>query len=224
MTITNWPATERPREKLRRFGAHNLTDIELLAIFLGSGVRGKSAIDLARELIAHCGGLSGIFSADESRFCAIKGLGETKYIQWQAILEIQRRHLKQGLEQGISCQSAREVEHFLISQLRPLAYEVFGLLFLNSQHRLIDFQILFRGTLQQTAIHPREVIKKALFFNAASVILAHNHPGGSSEPSEMDKSTTQYLKQALRAIDVEVLDHIIVGAEACSSFAQRRML
>ncbi len=224
MAITDWPAGERPREKLLQRGTSSLSDAELLAIFLRTGVTGKSAVDLARELLAHFGGLTQLFVAGEKEFCAIRGMGRAKYVQLQAVVEMARRALKEEMQVGDALNSPRAVREFLQLLLRGRQQEVFGALFLDTQHRVIASEELFHGTLTQTSVYPREVVKRALHYNAAAVIFAHNHPSGVAEPSEADRLLTEALKNALQLVDVRVLDHFVVAGAVCLSFAERGLL
>lgn len=224
MAITDWPEEERPREKLLKRGADALSDAELLAIFLRTGVAGKTAVDLARDLLTTFGGLGNLLAADHQHFCAGKGLGDAKYTQLQAVLEMGRRYLFEKVASRDVLNSAAETRKYLALKLRGYAHEVFACLFLDSQHRLIAFEELFRGTLNSASVHPREVVKATLHHNAAGVIFAHNHPSGSAQPSHADKQITQQLSDALALIDVSVLDHIIVGATTEVSFAERGLL
>ena len=224
MPITDWPAAERPREKLLRHGRESLTDAELLALFLRIGVPGKTAVDLSRELLARFGGLNGLFAAPRADFIAVHGMGDAKYAQLQAILEMARRALGEGLQQGISLSSPGAVKDYLVLSLSTLPHEVFQVLFLNTQNHLIASEELFRGTLSQTSVYPREVVKRALALNAAAVILAHNHPSGVAEPSQADRLLTDALKSALALVDVRVLDHLVVAGRSALSFAERGWL
>jgi len=223
MAITDWPQPERPREKLLARGAEALSDAELLAIFLRTGVAGKTAVDLARELLVTFGGLRGLLSADKSAFCAANGLGTAKYAQLQAVLEMGRRHLQESLQRGDSLTSPEVTRRFLVARLRDNPAEVFACLFLDNRHRVIAYEELFRGTIDGASVHPREVVKRALYFNAAAVILAHNHPSGIAEPSQADERITQRLKEALSLVDIRVLDHIVIGDDVVS-FAERGLL
>lgn len=221
MPITDWPIAERPREKLINLGAAALSDAELLAIFLRTGIKGKTAVDLARDIISHFGGLRNILIADKKTFCQFSGLGEAKFSQLQAVLELSRRHLKETLKRGEPLQNPQNTQNYLSSQLRDLPYEVFACLFLDNQHRVIEFEILFQGTINGASVHPREVVRKTLKYNAAALILAHNHPSGIAEPSSADRHITKQLTEALALIDVRVLDHIIVGDGECVAFSER---
>jgi len=224
MSITDWPAGERPREKLIQRGACSLSDAELLAIFLRTGVKGKSAVDLARDLLNCFYNLTNLFTAKESDFCAIHGIGQAKYVQLQAVLEMARRALQEQMKTGDALSSPVAVRDYLQLQLRGRQHEVFMVIFLDAQHRVIASEELFSGTLTQTSVYPREVVKRALHFNAAAVIFAHNHPSGVEEPSQSDRLLTDALKQALSLVDVRVLDHFIVAGAGCLSFAERGMV
>ncbi|MGH1485238.1 MAG: RadC family protein [Cellvibrionaceae bacterium] len=221
MAITDWPSAERPREKLLSQGPESLSDAELLAIFLRTGYAGKSAVALARDLLTQFNGLRPLLEADKGSFCKAKGLGNAKYTQLQAVLEIARRHLSETLRKGKAFNHAREVKQFLTSKLRHQQREVFAVLFLDNQHRLITYEELFQGTINCAHVYPREIIKRALDHNAAAVILAHNHPSGTTEPSESDKRVTVDIKQALSTLDIRVLDHMVIGDGGVSSFAER---
>lgn len=224
MPITDWPDAERPREKLLQKGASVLSDAELLAIFLRTGIKGKTAVDLARELLVRFGSLRALLESDFESFSSSPGLGSAKYAQLQAVLEMARRHLKESLKREGALTSPDLTRRYLSSQLRGYAHEVFACLFLDNQHRVIGFEELFRGTIDGASVYPREVVKKALAFNAAAVIFAHNHPSGIAEPSEADKHITARLKQALSLIDIRVLDHFIVGEGEPYSFAEHGLI
>ena len=224
MSITDWPEGDRPREKLLARGAASLSDAELLAIFLRTGVVGKSAVDLARELLNRYGTLTQLFAASEADFCAVHGMGQAKFVQLQAVLEMSRRALQETLQRGDALNSPRAVRDYLQLLLAGRQQEVFVVLFLDTQHRVIATEELFHGTLSQTSVYPREVVKRALALNAAAVILAHNHPSGVAEPSSADELITSVLKQALALVDVRVLDHFIVAAGTTLSFAERGLL
>ena len=221
MPITDWPINERPREKLLHRGAAALSDAELLAILLRTGLRGKTAVDLARDLLNEFGGLRALLSADQRQLCAIKGLGAATFVQLQAVLEMGRRHWEEALRRGAALTSAQATRRFLGTQLRDYPFEVFAVVFLDSRHRVIAFEHLFRGTINKTNVHPREVMRRALHHNAAAVILAHNHPSGAAEPSTEDHTLTERLRGALALMDVRVLDHIIIGADTVVSMAER---
>jgi DNA repair protein RadC len=225
MAITDWPEQERPRERLLKHGAARLADAELLAIFLRSGIKGKSAVDLARQLIGHFGGLNRLFAATETEFSAIPGMGAAKYAQLQAVLEMARRTLNESMRQRDAFSDPAAVRDYLRLKLSGLAHEVFFALWLDAQHRLLAAEELFRGTLSQTSVYPREVVKRALAKNAAAVVFAHNHPSGVAEPSRADETLTRELSQALLLVDIKVLDHFIVAGQATPlSFAERGML
>jgi DNA repair protein RadC len=224
MSITDWPINERPREKLIQRGAAALSDAELLAIFLRTGVVGKSAVDLARELLSRFGNLTQMFAASEVSFCETHGMGQAKYVQLQAVLEMSRRALQEEMRTGDALNSPLAVRNYLQLLLRGREQEVFMVIFLDAQHRVIAAEEMFHGTLTQTSVYPREVVKRALALNAAAVIFAHNHPSGVAEPSQSDRLLTDALKQALQLVDVRVLDHFIVAGAGCLSFAEKGML
>ncbi|MFV3328835.1 RadC family protein [Pseudomonas sp. NY15372] len=211
MNIREWPADERPREKLLQRGAAVLSDAELLAVLLGSGVAGRNVLDLARGLLVRFGGLRPFLEADRAAILGEPGLGPVKYAQLQALLEIGRRYLDESIEREPALESPATVRRYLKSMLRHEASEVFGCLFLDTKHRPIAFEILFRGTIDRASVYPREVVRRALRHNAAALILCHNHPSGNSEPSQDDVHLTASLKRGLALIDVQVLDHIIIG-------------
>lgn len=224
MAITDWPEDERPREKLLNKGAKSLSDAELLAIFLRTGVQGKSAVDLARDLLVRFGNLGGIFSAGRNEIAAVHGMGMSKYVQLQAIFEMVQRALGEEMRLRDALSSPEQVRNFLRLQLGSLQHEVFVALFLDAQNRLIESETLFSGTLAQTSVYPREVVKRTLHHNAAAVIFAHNHPSGMAEPSRADEALTRALKDALALVDVRVLDHFVVAGNAALSFAERGLL
>ncbi|MBC7943720.1 MAG: DNA repair protein RadC [Burkholderiales bacterium] len=224
MAINDWPELERPREKLLQKGAQSLSDGELLAIFLRTGVPGKSAVDLARDLLQRFAGLGGLFAASQADFCAIGGLGPAKYAQLQAVLEMAQRALREEIKRGDAMSSPQAVRDYLRLALQGRAHEVFVVLFLDAQNRVVASEELFRGTLTQTSVYPREVVKRALYHNAAAAIFAHNHPSGVAEPSNADQLLTQALKQALALVDIKVLDHFIVAGGGTLSFAERGLL
>ena len=224
MAITDWPVDDRPREKLLAKGAEVLSDAELVAIFLRTGVRGRSAVELAREALGRFGSLTELFAASNDRFCAVRGLGQAKFVQLQAVLEMARRALRERLASGVALNSPQAVRDYLRLRLQALEHEVFVGVFLDAQNRLLAVEELFRGTLTQTSVYPREIVKRALQVNAAAVIFAHNHPSGIAEPSRADEMLTQTLKQSLALVDVKVLDHFIVGRGTALSFAERGLL
>lgn len=224
MAITNWPISERPREKLLQKGVTALSDTELLAIFLRTGITGKSAVDLARELLSHFGSLTSVFAASQASFCQIPGMGIAKYTQLQAVLEMARRALSEELKNENAMNSPELVRNFLRLTLANKQHEVFIGIFLDAKNHTIATEELFSGTLTQTSVYPREVIKRVLHHNAAAIIFAHNHPSGIAEPSHADIILTQSLKQALAMIDVKVLDHFIVGNGTAMSFAEHDLI
>jgi DNA repair protein RadC len=224
MAITDWPEDQRPRERLLKHGPQHLSDSELLAIFLRTGVKGKSAVDLGRDMMSRFGSFAGLFSAQLADFSTLDGLGPAKYAQLQAILELARRLLAEELQAGVPLSSAKSVMQYLQLMLGGKQYESFVVLFLDVRNRLIDSAELFRGSLTQTSVYPREVVKAALARNAASIILAHNHPTGLAEPSPADRSLTQALKYALALVDVRVLDHFIVAGPNVYSFAEKGLI
>jgi DNA repair protein RadC len=226
MAITHWPAAERPRERLLAQGAAALSDAELLAIFLRVGVRGKSAVDLARELLTHFDGqLSQLANATARELSKLPGMGPAKASQLMAVLELARRAMREDLRGRDLLNSPGAVRDWLRLKLAVLPYEVFGALWLDSQNRLIEYDELFRGTLTQTSVYPREVVKQALLRNAAAAVLVHNHPSGVAEPSRADEMLTRSLREALALVDVKVVDHIVVAGMAKPlSFAERGLL
>ncbi len=224
MTIKDWPEDDRPREKLLERGAEALSDAELLAIFLRTGVAGKSAVDLARDLLVGFGGLAGLLAADQDRFCAGRGLGKAKFAQLQAVLELSRRYLL-GRPRGQDVLASPEATRdYLRLRLYGSPQEIFACLFLDNRHRVIRYEELFRGTIDGASVHPREVLRRVMETNAAAVIFAHNHPSGVAEPSQADLRITQRLKELLALIEVRVLDHIIIGDGEGTSFAERGLL
>ena len=211
MSIRHWPAAERPREKLLERGAASLSDAELLAIFLRTGVAGCSAVELARRLLHEFGSLRALLEADQASFSSHLGLGRAKYAQLQAVLEMARRHLAEQLRRDSALESPQAVRDFLKARLRHEAHEVFACLFLDGRHRVLAFEVLFHGSIDSASVYPRQVVKRALAHNAAALILTHNHPSGIAEPSQADRVLTRRLKDALALVDVRVLDHFIVG-------------
>lgn len=220
-SINHWPEGERPREKMLARGAAALSDAELLAIFLRTGTRGISAVDLGRQLLQRFGSLHGILNADRQQFSALKGMGAVKYTQLMAVMELARRYLAEQLAETTAFGSPGDVSAYLQATLQGRQREVFLVLFLDSQHRLIASEELFQGTLSAAAVYPREVVVRALRHNAAAVILAHNHPSGVAEPSQADVAITRQIKSALELIDVRVLDHMVVGRGSVTSLAER---
>jgi len=223
--LKDWPEQERPREKLLHLGPSSLSDAELLAIFLRTGVKGCNVVDLSRDLLNSFGSLSAIFSASQEDFCAKHGLGTAKYVQLQACLEMSKRYLAEKMKQtDCSLTSSQATRDFLKSELRLESREIFAVLFLDSQHRVLTFERLFFGTLNEAAVYPRVVVEQALKNHAAAVILTHNHPSGVAEASLADKKITHKLVQALQLVDVRVLDHIIVAGSQCYSFAEHNQM
>ncbi|RJX76483.1 DNA repair protein RadC [Pseudomonas sp. LS-2] len=211
MSIRDWPAAERPREKLLERGASSLSDAELLAIFLRTGVSGKSAVDLARHLLGQFGSLRALLEANLTAFSNELGLGPAKFAQLQAVMEMARRHMGENLKRGSVLRSPVQVRSYLKALLRHEPHEVFGCLFLDSKNRVQAFEALFHGSINVAHVHARQVVKRALANNAAGVILCHNHPSGVCEASEADVELTRHLKKALALVDVVVLDHVIIG-------------
>jgi len=224
MAISHWPMNERPREKLILRGASALSDAELLAIFLRTGLPGITAIDLARNLLKEFGGLGPLISSDQAAFCKAKGVGTAKYVQLKASIELTRRYLKEQLEGQPVFTSPEKVSDYLSVQMRDYKREVFVMLLLDSKHQLIDTHELFQGTLDAASVHPREVVARALRKNAAAVIVAHNHPSGLAEPSQADIDITRRLKQALNLVEIRLLDHLVIGRGEVVSLAQRGKL
>lgn len=224
MAITDWPEGERPREKLMQQGAGKLSDAELLAIFLRVGVTGKSAVDLARDLLNKFGSLNGIFAAGLEEIILVYGMGSSKYVQLQAIFEMSRRALAEQMQLRDVLTSPQQVRDYLCLKLGGLSREVFVVLFLDAQNRVLAQEEMFSGSLTQTSVYPREVVKRALHHNAASVIFAHNHPSGVAEQSRADELLTSALKQALALVDIRVLDHFVVAGNSTLSFAERGLL
>jgi len=220
MAIPQLNKDHRPREKLLSKGVKVLSDAELLAIFLRTGVAGTSAIELAAELLEKFSGLSLLLNADVKQFCAIKGLGPAKYCQLHATLELTKRYLEEQLESEQVFNRPQQVENFLAVQMSGYQREVFSIMLLNSQHRLLGYHELFYGTIDSATIHPREVVRLALEKNAAAVIAAHNHPSGATKPSRADIATTKQLQSALELFDIRLLDHFIIGRGEVSSLAQ----
>ncbi len=224
MGIRDWPAAERPREKLLSKGAAALSDAELLAIFLRTGVSGMDAVELARRLLMEFGSLRGLFAADQRQFCQAHGLGEAKFVQLQAVLEMSCRYLDEEMKRGDALTSPSATRRFLQARLRDRRQEVFALLLLDNQHRVVHFTELFWGTIDAASVYPREVVQTVLKYNAAAVILCHNHPSGVAEPSRADRSLTDRICAALGLIDVRVLDHLVIGDGETVSFAERGWL
>jgi DNA repair protein RadC len=224
MRIADWPEDERPRERLLKHGASALSEAELLAIFLRTGIAGTSAVELGRELLARFGSLRSLLAASLSEVAEVRGLGPAKYVQLQAMIEMTRRALAEDIRERDAMSSPQAVREFLRLSLGARTHEVFLAMFLDSQNRLLGSEELFRGTLTQTSVYPREVVKTALRYNAAGVIFAHNHPSGVAEPSRADELLTQTLKQALSLVEIKTLDHFIVAGSRTLSFAERGLL
>ena len=224
MAITDWPASERPREKLIELGAHALSDAELLAIFLRMGVPGKSAVDLARDLLIQFGSLNGIYAASAREIGTVHGMGLSKYALLQAVYEMSRRALFEQIRERDILSSPQQVRDYLVLKLANEPKEVFLVLFLDAQNRLIVCEEMFSGTLTQTSVYPREIVKRVLYHNAASVLFAHNHPSGVAKQSHADETITQSLKKALDLVDVKVLDHFIIAGNQTLSFAEIGLL
>ena len=224
MRINEWPEDERPRERLLKHGASALSEAELLAIFLRTGIAGASAVELGRQLLARFGNLQRLFAAPLAEVAAVRGLGPAKYVQLQAVIEMARRALEEDIGERDAMSSPQAVREYLRLTLGGRAHEIFMAMFLDAQNRLLGSEELFRGTLTQTSVYPREVVKTALHYNAAGVIFAHNHPSGVAEPSRADELLTQTLKQALSLVEIKTLDHFIVAGSRTLSFAERGLL
>ncbi|MBL1432353.1 MAG: hypothetical protein COC09_08245 [Gammaproteobacteria bacterium] len=224
MAIHQWPADERPREKLLNHGANTLSNAELLAIFLRSGTAKQNAIEVSRSLLAEFGGLSSLLGTDCDRFCQHHGVGNATYVQFQAALELGKRYVAEELSGQQIMLNPGHTRRYLASQLRHYPHEVFACLFLDTRHHLIRFEKLFHGTIDQASVYPREIIKHALKHNASALIFAHNHPSGDAEPSQADISLTRHLKEALALVDIRVLDHVIIGAGQTTSIAERGLM
>lgn len=220
MPISHWPKDDRPREKLLLKGASFLSNAELLAIFLQSGTRGKTALDLAKELLNEFDGFKRLLHSHLAEFCQKPGLGQAKYALLQAALELARRHQEECIQRGEALNNSQITQQFLAAKLQHHQDEVFACLFLDNRNQVLAYEELFHGTLHEAPIYPRTLVKRAIVHNAAKVILAHNHPSGHPSPSQADKDITALLKQALALIDVEIIDHIIIGLKKHYSFAE----
>ncbi|GLS92665.1 UPF0758 protein [Psychromonas marina] len=220
-TIKDWPNQERPREKLLLRGSHALSDAELLAIFLRTGCKGIDVVALSRLLLNEFGSLHAIFAASETEFCAKKGLGQAKYVQLQAVLEMSRRYLKEPLQKGVALTSAQQTKEFLVAKMHAYPNEVFAAILLDTQHQIICFHEFFFGSIDSATVHPRIIVQKVLHENAAAIILVHNHPSGDPTASISDKKITAKIIDAMRLIDVRVLDHFIIGDQKTTSFAEK---
>lgn len=217
MSISDWPEHERPREKLLRQGASALSDAELLAIFLRTGIAGKTAVDIARECLQQFGGLRALLNAKQKDLCQQRGLGAAKYVQLQATLELGRRYLYETITKQKLLTNTADTHLYLLAQLRDRSQEVFSVIFLDAKHQIIRFEELFHGTVNQAIVHTREIVKRALELNASALIVAHNHPSGNYAPSQSDIHLTKEIKQALALLDIKLLDHIVVGDGKTSS-------
>ncbi|MCG6201476.1 RadC family protein [Psychromonas antarctica] len=218
--LKDWPDQERPREKLLSQGASALSDAELLAIFLRTGCRGLDVVTLARQLLTEFGSLHTLFAASEFEFCEKRGLGQAKYAQLQAVLEMSCRYLQEPIRKGQALTSAAQTKTFLSAKMHHLPYEVFAALLLDTQHRVICFHEFFFGSIDSATVHPRIIAQKVLSANAAAIILVHNHPSGDPTASISDKKITEKIVSTMQLIDVRVLDHFIIGHEKCTSFAE----
>ncbi|BDM66069.1 UPF0758 protein [Shewanella sp. NFH-SH190041] len=221
MTIKHWPEGEGPREKLLQGGAGQLSDAELLAVLLRNGTAGQSAVAMGRQLLLEFGGLRSLFCASRAKVCRLRGVGSVKYAQLQAAAEIARRIARENLHRGQVLTNPGLTRDYLMTQLADRPYEVFAILLLDSQHRVIQFVELFRGTIDSASVYPRDVVALVLEKQAAAVIVCHNHPSGIAEPSQADRRITERLKNALATIDVSLLDHMVVGDREIVSFAER---
>jgi DNA repair protein RadC len=224
VSIREWPRGERPRERLIERGAQTLSDAELLAVVLGTGSGGCNALEIARQLLQHFGGLRRLLTSEAEGLLAQRGLGPARYATLMAALELARRHYCEALRAGLAMNAPAATRQFLTAQLRDRPYEVFCCLHLDNRHRLIHFEEVFRGTIDGASVHPREIVRQALQYNAAALIFAHNHPSGVAEASQADELITRRLRDALALVDIRVLDHLIVGDNTCLSFAERGLL
>ena len=224
MSMAGWPLPERPRERFLAHGAASLSDAELFALFLGTGARGQSAVELGRGLLARFGRVSRVLSASAGELAEVPGLGAAKSAQVAAVMELARRAMCEEMRARDNLASPAAVRGYLRLRMQDLSHECFYCVFLDAQNRVIAAEELFRGTLTQTSVYPREVVKHALRHNAAALILAHNHPSGVAEPSVQDQALTRTLAEALALVDIKVLDHFIVAPGACMSFAERGLI
>ena len=224
MPISSWPPMERPREKLLASGASSLSDVELLAVFLQTGIKGKTALEVATDLLLNFGSLSSLISANYKELCSQSGVGVAKAASLAAMKELSLRQLLEGLQSRDILTSSAATRDYLRARFKSCESEVFSCLFLNNQHHVMELEELFRGTIDRAAVYPREVVKRALYHNAAAVIFAHNHPSGIAEPSQADIAITRKLKTAMQTIEVRVLDHLVIGAGEVVSFAERGLL
>lgn len=224
MSIRDWPEAERPRERLLEHGPEALSDAELLAVFLRTGVPGRSAVEVARELLAELGGLRGVLEAPAQALRARRGVGPARYALLRGAVELGQRYLAARLQRGDVLANPEDARRYVAHRLRRHPQEVFACLFLDNRHRVISFEELFFGTIDGATVHPREVVRRALGHNAAALILAHNHPSGVAEPSRADEVLTRRLRDALSLVDTRVLDHLVVGDVEVVSFAERGLL
>lgn len=221
MAITDWPENERPREKLLTQGAKSLSDAELLALFLRTGTRGKTAVDLGRELLNQFGSLRQLLETPPKHLATLSGMGPARATQLSAILELGQRYMESTLRREQALTDPTQAGHYIKARLRAYPYEVFACLYLDNQHRALAFEELFRGTIDGAAVYPREVVKQALHHNAAAVIFAHNHPSGVAEPSQADRHITEQLVKALKLVEIRVLDHLVIGDDGWASLAAK---
>ena len=224
MRIKDWPAAERPREKLLERGARSLSDAELLSILIRTGSPGRTAVDLSRHMLNAFGGLRHLLEAPRARLCGLPGVGEATYVTLRAAVEMGHRHLSRTVKRGAMLGSPEDTRRYVSTRLRGFPYEVFACLFLDNRHRVIAFEEMFRGTIDGASVHPREVIKRCLEHNAAALIVAHNHPSGVAEPSHADRIVTRRLAEAGALVELRLLDHIVVGDGETVSFAERGWL
>ncbi len=224
MGISDWPVAERPREKLIDQGSESLSDAELLALIIRQGCKGRSAVALCRDLLSHFGGLRELLEADLTSLTRHNGLGQARYAELKACLELGRRYRQAGLKRGVAIGGPEDTLNFLQARLESYHQEIFACLFLDVRHRIIRFEELFRGTIDGASVYPRELVKRALQYNAAAIIIAHNHPSGVAEPSRCDRSLTRRIQQAVALVDIRLLDHFVIGDGESVSFASRGWL
>ena len=224
MSMAGWPQGERPREKLFNKGVASLSDAELLAVILQTGTRGRTSLDIARDMLSRYGGLIGLLAADRASLTANPEIGGAKVARFVAMKELSQRHMLDGIKSKDILTSSQATRDYLRAKFRNCQSEIFSCLFLNNQHHVVKLEELFRGTIDGAAVYPREVVKRCLHHNAAAVILAHNHPSGIAEPSQADIAITNKLRIALETIDVRVLDHLVIGNSLVVSFAERGLL
>ncbi|MBL4574403.1 MAG: DNA repair protein RadC [Gammaproteobacteria bacterium] len=224
MSMADWPQGERPREKLFNKGAASLSDAELLAVMLQTGTKGRTSLDIARDMLSRYGGLIGLLAADPASLIENSGIGAAKAARFVAMKELSQRHMLEAIQPKDILTSSEATRDYLRAKYRDCQSEIFSCLFLNNQHHIVKLEELFRGTIDGAAVYPREVVKRCLYHNAAAVILAHNHPSGIAEPSRADIAITKKLSTALELIDVRVLDHLVIGNSMVVSFAERGLL